>query len=157
VLDEPLNGLDPMARAEFIALFERHAGEGKHVIVSSHILHEVDMMSDQIVMMSHGYIVAEGEIRGVREEMEEHPISILVRCDRPGALAERVFAHGSAVEARVSEDGGGVLVRTRTVDDFYTLLNRAVVEDALDIDSVTPTDDDARSVYNYLVGGDGRP
>ncbi|MDX1440562.1 MAG: ABC transporter ATP-binding protein [Rubricoccaceae bacterium] len=157
VLDEPLNGLDPMARAEFIALFERHAGEGKHVIVSSHILHEVDMISDQIVMMSHGYVVAEGEIQGVRTEMEEHPLSVLVRCDRPLVLCERLFGEGRVVEARISDDGGGVLVRTRNVDDFYGLLNRIVVAGEVDVDSVTPTDEDARSVYNYLIGANGQP
>ena len=156
VLDEPLNGLDPIARAEFIALFERYAGEGRHVIVSSHILHEVDMMSDQIVMLSHGYVVAEGEIRGVRSEMDEHPISILVRCDRPALVAERVFGQSCAVEASMSADGAGVLVRTRRPDDFYRLLNRVVLEDGLGIESVTPTDEDARSVYNYLVGADSR-
>ena len=156
ILDEPLNGLDPMARAELIALFQRHAGEGRHVIVSSHVLHEVDLVSDQIVMMSHGYVVAEGEIHAVRSDMDEHPIGVLVRCDRPAVLAEQVFARGCAVEARMAEDGGGVLIRTRNADDLYALLNRLVLEEALDVESVMPTDEDAGAVYNYLVGGDGR-
>src|SRR5881392_2557921 len=65
VLDEPLNGLDPMARAEAIRLFRQFASEGLHLIVSSHILHEVDMMSDRVVLMNNGYVVAEGEVQGV--------------------------------------------------------------------------------------------
>ena len=84
VLDEPLNGLDPMARAETIALFREWGDEGRHVIVSSHILHEVDRISDQVILLSHGYVVAEGEIQGVRSEVKEQPMQILVRCDRPG-------------------------------------------------------------------------
>ena len=67
VLDEPLNGLDPLVRAETIALFRELANEGRHVIVSSHILHEVDMISDQVILLANGYVVAEGKIPGVRE------------------------------------------------------------------------------------------
>ena len=70
ILDEPLNGLDPMVRAETIALFKQLAAEGLHLIISSHILHEVDMMSDRVVLLNNGYIVAEGAIQGVRDEME---------------------------------------------------------------------------------------
>src|SRR5262245_14352485 len=87
VLDEPLNGLDPMARAESIALFQKLAEAGLFVIVSSHILHEVDIISDSMVMMSNGYIVAEGEIQDVRGEMAEHPLGVRVRCDRPALFA----------------------------------------------------------------------
>ena len=155
ILDEPLNGLDPMARAEFIELFQKLAAEGFHVIVSSHILHEVDMISDQVVMMSHGYVVAEGEIQGVRHEMNEHPMSILVRCDRPALVARRVFDSEHVVEASISDDGRGVVVRTRNVDEFYLMLNRIVLEDELNVEGVTPTDEDVHSVYNYLVGANG--
>ena len=104
ILDEPLNGLDPMARAETIRLFRQLASEGLHLIISSHILHEVDMMSDTVVLLNNGYVVAEGEIHGVRSEMEEHPMQILIRCDRPSALASRVFDQDSVVEARIHED-----------------------------------------------------
>src|SRR5436853_3779991 len=83
VLDEPLNGLDPMARADVTALFRDLAASGMHVIISSHILHEVDMISDRVIIMSNGYIVAEGDIQGVRSEMEDHPMQILIRCDKP--------------------------------------------------------------------------
>src|ERR1051326_2919004 len=100
VLDEPLNGLDPMARAEVTALFRELAAAGMHVIISSHILHEVDMMSDRIIMMSNGYVVAEGDIQTVREEMEDHPMQILIRCDKPAIVAAHIFAEDSAVEAK---------------------------------------------------------
>src|SRR4029078_9494238 len=116
VLDEPLNGLDPMARAETIALFQKFATDGLFVIVSSHILHEVDLISDSVVMMSNGYIVAEGDIQDVREEMAEHPIGILVRCDRPALLASRAFTESHVVEVRIDDEGTGVLVRTRSAD-----------------------------------------
>ncbi|HVR97026.1 MAG TPA: AAA family ATPase, partial [Thermoanaerobaculia bacterium] len=152
VLDEPLNGLDPMARAEVIALFRELAAGGLHVIVSSHILHEVDLISDQVVLLNGGYVVAEGDISGVRDEMEEqHPVQVLIRCDRPSLLASRVFEQDHVVEARIGDDGG-LFVRTRDADSFYLLLNRVVLDSGLAVESVTPADADVQAVYQYLIG-----
>ena len=153
ILDEPLNGLDPMARAETIRLFRQLAAEGLHLIVSSHILHEVDMMIDRVILLNNGYVVAEGEVHGVRDEMEEHPMQILIRCDRPGVLAARVFEQDSVVEAKIHNDKHGLFVKTRDADAFYLLLNRIVVEDGLKVESVAPVDDDLNAVYQYLIGG----
>jgi ABC-2 type transport system ATP-binding protein len=151
ILDEPLNGLDPMARSEVIALFRDLSEAGLHVIVSSHILHEVDLISDQVVLINGGYIVAEGDIGGVRDEMEEeHPVQVLIRCDRPSLLASKVFEHDHVVEARLHE--GGLLVRTRNADRFYMLLNKVVLETGITIETVMPTDSDVNAVYQYLIG-----
>jgi ABC-2 type transport system ATP-binding protein len=144
-----------MARAETIALFEQWGREGRHVIVSSHILHEVDRISDQVILLSHGYVVAEGEIQGVRSEVKDQPMQILVRCDRPGLLAARLFQQDSVVEARVHDDGKGLLIRTRDADNLYLLLNRAVLEAGLEIETVAPADEDVHSVYQYLIGPEG--
>jgi ABC-2 type transport system ATP-binding protein len=159
VLDEPLNGLDPMARAETMALFQQLGRQGLHVIISSHILHEVDQISDQVILLSHGYVVAEGQIRGVREEVKEHPMQILIRCDQPSVLAARVFALEMVVEAKLvpaeGHWGEGLLVRTRDANGFYLRLNRIVLEDGIQLQSVAPADDDVLSVYQYLIGSDG--
>jgi ABC-2 type transport system ATP-binding protein len=155
ILDEPLNGLDPMVRAETIALFRKLAGEGLHLIISSHILHEVDMMSDCVVLLNNGYVVAEGNIHGVRDEMEEHPMQILIRCDQPSKLAAYVFAQDHVVEARLHDDRGGLFVKTRDADRFYLLLNRAVSEGQVNVESVAPVDDDLSAVYQYLIGTSG--
>ena len=155
ILDEPLNGLDPMVRSETIALFTKLASEGMHLIISSHILHEVDVMSDRVVLINNGYIVAEGNIHGVRDEMEEHPMQILIRCDQPAKLAAYVFSQDHVVEARLHEDRGGLFVRTRDADRFYLLLNRAVSEGEVNVESVAPVDDDMSAVYQYLIGSSG--
>ena len=155
VLDEPLNGLDPMARAETIALFRTLGEQGMHVIVSSHILHEVDRISDQVILLSHGYVVAEGQIQGVRSEVKEQPAQILIRSDRPQALAARLFERNHVVEARLEEDGRGLLVRTRDADSLYLLLNSLVVEMGLEVEKVEPADEDVNSVYQYLIGSEG--
>jgi len=155
VLDEPLNGLDPMARAETIALFREWGASGRHVIVSSHILHEVDQISDQVILLSQGYVVAEGEIKGVRDEVKEQPMQILVRCNDPGGLAARLFQQDHMVEAKITRDRKGLLLRTSDADSFYLLLNNVILEKGLDVESVAPADDDVNSVYQYLIGGEG--
>jgi ABC-2 type transport system ATP-binding protein len=156
VLDEPLNGLDPMARAEVIALFRELADGGLHVIVSSHILHEVDLISDQVVLINGGYIVAEGDIGEVRDEMEEeHPVQVLIRCDRPSLLASRVFEADHVVEARILDDRQGLLVRTRDADKFHLVLNDIVLDTGLAVESVAPADADVNAVYQYLIGSNG--
>jgi ABC-2 type transport system ATP-binding protein len=153
ILDEPLNGLDPLARAETIALFRDLGREGSHVLISSHILHEVDLISDQVVMMSQGYVVAEGQIRGVRDEILDQPMQILIRCDKPEYLAHRLFQQEQVVEAKVHADGGGLLVRTRRAESFYKLLNHIALN-GVQIESIAPADDDAQSVYEYLIGSE---
>ncbi len=151
VLDEPLNGLDPLVRAETIAMFRELANQGRHVIVSSHILHEVDMISDQVILLSNGYVVAEGKISGVRSEIRDQPMQVLIRCNRPSALAAKVFDEDSVVEARLHSDGGGLLIKTRDADKFYRLLNHIALN-GIEIETVAPADDNVNSVYEYLIG-----
>ena len=155
VLDEPLNGLDPMARAEAIALFRQWGEQGRHVIVSSHILHEVDRISDQVILLSLGYVVAEGQIQGVRSEVKDQPMQILVRCDRTAELASRLFQDNRVVEARIHGDGRNLLVRTKDADGFYLALNRTILDLGIEVESVAPADDDVNSVYQYLIGFGG--
>lgn len=155
ILDEPLNGLDPMARAETMRLFRQLAKDGLHLIISSHILHEVDMMSDRVVLINNGYILAEGGVQGVRDEMEEHPMQIMIRCDRPQEFAARVFASDNVVEAQLHSDKQGLFVKTRNAEAFYLLLNRVVIESGMNIETVAPVDDDLNAVYHYLIGSNG--
>jgi len=156
ILDEPLNGLDPMVRAETIALFRKLAADGLHLIISSHILHEVDMMSDRVILLNNGYVVAEGNVHGVRDEMqEERALQILIRCDKPAKLAARVFDKDHVVEARLHDDRLGLFVRTRDADRFYLLLNQVVAEGEINIESIAPVDDDLSAVYQYLIGSEG--
>lgn len=154
ILDEPLNGLDPVARSEIIDLFQKLSQEGKHILVSSHILHELDLISDRVVMLTSGYVVAEGDIHEVREEMEDVPIQILIRCDKPSLVASRVFQEDHAVEAKIHPDGQGVLLRTRDSDRFFRLMNRLVIDEGLRVDTVAPADDDVQAVYQYLIGNE---
>jgi ABC-2 type transport system ATP-binding protein len=153
VLDEPLNGLDPLARAEMIALFRASAAQGCYVIISSHILHEVDVISDQVILLSNGYVVAEGKIQNVREEIQEHPTQILIRCDRPRELAAKLFEAEYTIEASIHKDGRGLLLKTRDADRFYLAMNQLALN-GIQIESIAPADDDVLSVYEYLIGNE---
>lgn len=158
VLDEPLNGLDPMARAEVIGVFQSLAEQGRHVVISSHILHEVDMIADQVVLLSGGYVVAEGEIGGVRTdiaEQHEQPIQVLVRCDKAQQMAAKLFEHEHVVEVALHDDRGGLLVRTRDANKLYLLVNELVLAHDIAIETVAVADADVRAVYQYLIVGEG--
>jgi ABC-2 type transport system ATP-binding protein len=154
ILDEPLNGLDPLVRAEMIDIFRSRAAGGCHVVISSHILHEVDIVSDRIILLSSGYVVAEGAIQDVRNELREHPAQILIRGASQRQLASRLIESGLAMELRMHEDGRGLLVKTADADRFYLALNR-LVQSGIDVESVVPADDDAHSLYEYLIGTEG--
>jgi len=153
VLDEPLNGLDPLVRAETIALFRTWASEGKHVILSSHVLQEVDLISDQVVLIANGMIIAEGTIRTVREEIQEHPSQYLVRCRDASGVASRLFSEDHITEIRLSEDRLGLLVMTRDREQFAQALGRIALNGHR-IDAVVPADENVDALYEYLIGGE---
>lgn len=153
VLDEPLNGLDPLARSETIALFRAAAERGCYVIISSHVLHEVDAISDQVVLLNNGYVVAEGQIQSVRNEIQEHPVEILIRCNRPREVAAKMVGLEHTIEVSIHHDERGLLVKTRDPDRFYLTLNELALN-GIEMESVAPTDDDVLSVYEYLIGNE---
>lgn len=155
VLDEPLNGLDPLVRAETIAMFREWAAQERHVILSSHVLQEVDVISDRVILISNGMIVAEGQVRNVRDEISEHPSQFLIRCRDASRVASLLFAEKHVTEVRLNEDRAGLLVLTRNREEFAHTLGRIAVND-YEIESVLPADDNVDSLYGYLIGQGGR-
>lgn len=152
VLDEPLNGLDPLVRAETIDLFRAWAATGKHVILSSHVLQEVDLISDQVVLIANGMIVAEGKIRDVRDELDEHPSQYVVRCRDASEVAAHLFGEDHITEIRLTDDRMGLLVMTRDREQFARALGRIAL-DGYRIEAVAPADESVDAVYGYLIGG----
>jgi ABC-2 type transport system ATP-binding protein len=152
VLDEPLNGLDPLIRAETIALFRAWAAQGRHVILSSHVLQELDVISDQVVLIANGMIVAEGEIRNVREEIHEHPSQFIIRCRGASQVASLLFSEDHITEVRLNDDGLGLLVMTRNREQFARALGRIALNGHR-IDGIIPADENVDALYEYLIGG----
>ena len=153
VLDEPLNGLDPLVRAETIALFRAWADEGKHVVLSSHVLQEVDLISDQVVLIANGMVIAEGTIRTVREEIHEHPSHYVIRCRNAAVVASRLFDEDHITEIKLHDDRLGLLVMTRDREQFARALGR-IAADGHRIDGVLPADENVDALYEYLIGGE---
>lgn len=152
VLDEPLNGLDPVVRAETLALFRQLAAEGRHIVLSSHVLHEVDSISDCVVLLANGSVIAEGNIRGVREEIRERPSQFLLRCADPPRLAALLFERAPIAEARLLDEEGALLVLARDRRAFSRVLTE-LAAGGIAVESVVPADDNVNAVYEYLIGG----
>jgi ABC-2 type transport system ATP-binding protein len=152
VLDEPLNGLDPLVRAETIALFHEFAGQGRHVILSSHVLQEVDVISDRVILIANGMIIAEGHIRGVREEIHEHPSQFVIRCRDASRIAALLFEQDHITQIQVHDDRLGLLVMTRSQQEFSRALTRISLAGHT-IESVVAADENVDALYKYLIGG----
>ena len=152
ILDEPLNGLDPLVRAETIALFQKFAARGQHVVISSHVLHEVDLISDQVILIANGSIIAEGDVRGVRDEISEHPRQYVLRCTNAPQVASTLFAQDHVTQIQIHDDRQGLLVMTRNQEEF----SRSLCEISLAgnvISSVMSADENVDALYKYLIGG----
>lgn len=150
ILDEPLNGLDPMARAQIIALFREFADAGKILLISSQILHEVDLISDRVVLLNSGYLVAEGDLSNIQSETGE-PMKIFIRSSHANEIAARVFDMEHVVEAQLHYDGEGLFVRSSNADAFFLAFNQHVISEGWPIESMGPADETVEAVYQHLI------
>ncbi len=150
ILDEPLTGMDPLQRRRTIRAIKDWARQGKHVIVSSHILHEVEAMTSNILLINNGRIVAEGNVHQIRDLIDTHPHTVHVRAADPRALAHRLLADDGVMS--LAFEPGAVVVETRQPDAFYqTLTQLAASKEAGAIAEVTSPDDNLQAVFKYLV------
>jgi len=152
ILDEPLSGMDPIGRRKTIRLIREWGRAGKSIIVSSHILHEIESMTSNILLINNGRILAEGDVHQIRELIDEHPHTIYVRAADPRRLA-REFLSDAAEDVRsLRFESGAVVVETGKPDAFYSLVTRmAASGDFGTIDEVTSPDDNLQAVFQYLV------
>ncbi len=151
ILDEPLAGMDPVGRRETIQLVRQWGKEGKCVIVSSHILHEVEAMTSTILLMHNGKVLAEGEVHQIRDLIDKHPHSIYIRCSAPRRLAECLAPYPDVESMRFHPEGEALTVETRRPDDFYRRLPEMMVKADIDLQEITSPDDNLQAVFHYLV------
>ncbi len=150
VLDEPLSGMDPLARRKTIRLLRNWAAQGRHVIVSSHILHEVEALTSNILLMHHGRVLAEGNVHQIRDLIDTHPHTVHIRAAQPRALAEHLLKDEGVT--RLSFEEGALVIETRQPDAFYRQLTAlAASGEAGTIAEVTSPDDNLQAVFKYLV------
>jgi ABC-2 type transport system ATP-binding protein len=150
ILDEPLSGMDPMARRKTIRMIKEWARAGKSILVSSHILHEIEAMTANILLINNGRIVAEGNVHQIRDLIDEHPHTVFVRAENPRALARRFLAEDDVISLRF--EAGAVIVETARPDAFYSrLTDLAASGEAGPIEEVASPDDNLQAVFKYLV------
>ncbi len=150
ILDEPLAGMDPIARRRTIRLIREWGRAGRNVMVSSHILHEIESMTSSILLINQGRILAEGNIHQIRELIDEHPHTVSIKAVQPRALARQFLAYDDVLSLRFEADG--VVVQTARPDAFYARLTEMAASGEFGaIDEVMSPDDNLQAVFQYLV------
>lgn len=149
-LDEPLSGTDPIARRDIMDLVLKLAAEGRSVVISSHVLHEVQALTSHIVLLNRGRLVAVGHIREIRDLIDRHPHHIVVVCSEHRRLAARLLEETDVEGVRIL-DGQSIMVETRQPDAFYSRLPHLVLEQGITVDEVYSDDDNLEAVFKYLV------
>ena len=150
ILDEPLSGMDPIGRRKTMRLIRGWAKEGKSVLVSSHILHEIESMTTNILLINNGRILAEGNVHQIRDLIDTHPHTVSIRAADPRGLAREFLNHADVISMRF--EPGAVVIETGTPDEFYARLTELVAAGACGpVEEVTSPDDNLHAVFKYLV------
>lgn len=151
ILDEPLTGLDPRQRRHLISLFQRFGDQGRCVIVSSHVLDEVERFGSRVLVIAQGRLAAEGDFHAIRDLMDDRPHRVRVRCSRGRELATALLGAEAVIGVRLTDDETFIVDTTDIVR-----LRRSVARTAAGVGGhlleVMPVDDDLESVFRYLVG-----
>ncbi|HEY6173255.1 MAG TPA: ABC transporter ATP-binding protein [Kofleriaceae bacterium] len=154
LLDEPLTGVDPMARIDIVARIKQLGEAGKTVVVSSHVLYEIEALTSDILVIYRGQVLAEGNVYEIRSLIDRHPHRIRVECDRPHAIAA-VLA-GEDHVARISFERGAVVLETREPDRCYDQIASAVLDAQVAVTALSSPDNNLSAVFEYLTGDGGR-
>jgi len=152
ILDEPLNGLDPLARRKVIRLIKSYEKEGKTIIVSSHVLPEIEAMTNQVILIHQGKIFAQGDIHYIRDLIEDHPHIISIKCNRPRQLASKFINEDYVLKVHFGSSDDSLLVETNNRDKFFGLLPSLFIEGNIEVEEITSPDDNLQAVFDYLVG-----
>ena len=150
LLDEPLAGMDPIGRRKMIRLIKDWARAGKSVLVSSHILHEIEAMTSTILLINNGRILAEGNIHTIRDLIDEHPHKVKIRASDPRGMARGFLSHDDVISLQFED--GAVVVETAKPDAFYGRLTEMAATGAMgEVYEVSSPDDNLQAVFEYLV------
>jgi len=152
ILDEPLNGLDPLARRKIIRLIKSYKEEGRTIIVSSHVLPEIEAMTKKVILIHQGKIFAQGDIHYIRDLIETHPHIVYIKCSNPRVLASKFINKDYVLNVDFSSAENSLLVKTRNRDKFFSLLPALFIENNIEVKEITSPDDNLQAVFDYLIG-----
>jgi ABC-2 type transport system ATP-binding protein len=150
-LDEPFSGTDPVARRDLMDIVIGFGKEGKSVVVSSHVLHEIQTLTQNIVLMNRGRLVAEGNIRDIRDLIDKHPHRIVLVSGNYRRLASELATWEDVEGLKIQAQERSVIAETRTPDAFYARLPELSLRDGTMIEEVYSEDDNLEAVFKYLV------
>lgn len=151
LLDEPLNGLDPVGRREFIDVLGVLAEQGKCIIVSSHILFEVEQMTRSILLLHRGRLLATGDLRVIRSLIDKHPHKIRIDTPDPRGAAALLSPLPNVVSMQFDRNGEGLQLEVQDPDTFYDSMANLVLERGLLVTGFSSPDNNLESVFKYLV------
>jgi ABC-2 type transport system ATP-binding protein len=151
LLDEPLNGLDPVGRREFIDALTAFAEAGKTVLVSSHILFEVEQMTRSILLLHRGRLLASGDLSVIRDVIDKYPHRIRIESSEPRRVAERLIALPYVISAQIDPRNNGLEIQTRQPNEFYNVIPSLILEEGIAIDGFSSPDNNLESIFKYLV------
>ncbi|MYF98270.1 ABC transporter ATP-binding protein [Candidatus Poribacteria bacterium] len=151
-LDEPLTGLDPIGRRHVINLLTELTKQGISMVVSSHILYEIEAMTETILLIHQGRILAEGTISDIRELIDEHPHKVYLSADDPRRLAQVCLPFEDILSVTFGDEVGDVIIETAKPDAFYARLPQILIEHELNVSQLYSPDDNLSAVFKYLVG-----
>ena len=154
LLDEPLTGVDPIARVDIVSRIRALASSGKTIVVSSHVLYEIEALTSEIVVIHRGQVLAEGNVYEIRRLIDRHPHRIRVECDHPRALASALASSDHV--ARLVFERGAVVIETRDPDRCYDQLATAVLEHGVHVTALASPDNNLGAVFEYLTTGGPR-
>jgi ABC-2 type transport system ATP-binding protein len=152
ILDEPLAGTDPIGRVMIMDLLHDLENEGKDVIISSHVLHEIERLTTNIVIVNKGRLIAEGNLHEIRDSMDRFPLTIRIKTHLRNKMAKILFDVPSVTSISFGDDEDELLVRSRSPMVFYPEFQRSVVSNGLDVHSIDSPDDSLDAIFKYLVG-----
>ena len=152
LLDEPLNGTDPRQRIQFSNLLRQLASQGRTILISSHILEEVELLADTVLLIVSGKLAAAGDYHAIRAKLNERPYHVRVMADKPRELAS-VLVRFEAIDAVNLDPDGAIIVLSRNVGMLQLELPRLAKENGIRLLRVDPLDDSLESVFGYLVAG----
>ena len=151
-LDEPLTGLDPIGRRHVMNLLKELAEQGISMVVSSHILYEIESLTETILLIHQGRILAEGTISDIRELIDEHPHKVYLSADEPRRLAQVCLPFDDILSVTFGDEAGDVVIETARPDAFYARLPQILIENELNVSQLYSPDDNLSAVFKYLVG-----
>ena len=154
LLDEPLTGVDPIARIDIVERIKQLGAAGKTILVSSHVLYEIEALTSDILVIYRGQVLAEGNVYEIRKLIDRHPHRIRVECDRPRTIAT-ALAPADHI-ARISFERGGLVIETRDPDRCYDEIAAAVVEGEVAVSALSSPDNNLGAVFEYLTVDGGR-